>query len=519
MRTRSLRKRMRSRERGSYLVLAAFVVLMMMIASALGVDVSRKYRLEQVAQDVADAAALAAANYLPDEPAARAAAVRYIDQHTHGDYTASMNQSADIQIAVSADNRSGTVGVILYGSWDAMFMPLWLTSTATGEKEYMVSRYAIANMKRTVTQDSYFAPGTVNQAPGGPFALYLGDSDATTTSDWEGNNGWIVGSAHVNHPMDFTGSMGSELDSGDFESPFAITGTLTGAMTIPAPYVPPPAIYQDSLIADVRLDTNLPNAQAYYADGVVMPMIRPGPDGVYGDDSTTAMVNEAMDDIPIRMDDGSIVTAMYTAITGLWTVGTGNSNVTSAMNNGIGTGVDLYVNGDLSIGMPNSAGGGAQCYWKGSMRVSGKMTVTSNNSELRCVLDSEDVYGLDNAGLGVHTGWELPDGAVGLDNGGNMFNIYGLAQVEAAVLWTGNMSNPSSSDPGTTGNFDSVGNGFIKGALVAEDMDDANGGGVVSPGNNLKIYYDGTMTGGVPILNAAFNTPPRWGTPVVALIR
>lgn len=493
-------------QRGSYLVMAAFILVVLMIVGALAVDVARKYRLEQIAQDVADAAALAGAAQLPDEEAGRLAAMRYIQQFGTDSYVPS---PTDIQITVSPDNQSGTCGVIVYGAWDAIFMPMWLT----GDPQYGISRYAVAVSFRELTSETRYMPGDFSNAPTGPYALFVGDSNTAISSDVTGNSMQIIGGAHFNHAANFSSSNGSEILGGTLEAT-SLSGSVAGTMQVPTGYEEPPTIDRSKLVSDVTLDISQSNQAAYYQAGVEVELHRPGADGLYG----------TADDIPVRQNDGSAIKVTYQG-GNIWNLSLASHNVgVGATNNaGVGNGLDLSVVGDLNAEIPGSNAGGDQINWIGSIVCSGRFTNDNgsggNNSEIRAVTKANAAAGLDNAGIAVYSGYSNPGGLT-FDNGGNALNIYGLLSTDGTLLWTGNMSNPSSSSPtGGTGTapYDAVGNGFIKGAVVCRTFDTNQGGGV--QGNNVKIWYDGTLTQGPPITDALVVTPPRYSSPRITLIK
>ncbi len=482
-------------ERGSYLVLAAFIMVVLIVVAGLAVDISRKFTLEQKCQDVADAAAMAGAAFLPNDIRARVAAETYIQQAAGKWYEP---RDTDIQIVVDTAHASCTIGVLVKGTWDPVLMPDWLVGGAS----YGVARYAIAVMRWETTATTILGNGTFPNGPGGPYALFVGDTEAIT-SGTTGNNAWIDGSAHFNHAAQI---QWMDITNGTMEVPAGSTinaGKWTGSLDAAAGYEAPPQINAAALVYDVLLDQTNANQAAYYAAGVTKNLVRPGPDGSYG----------TGDDIPIKHANGTNVTAQWTGTK--WIVTTVNSQVRGSaggLNTGIGAGVDLKINGSVDFNIPNAAGN----YWEGSVQCSGKFFVNANNTELRCVLPAAAVSGQDNPGLGIYCGYGLPDNSLAFDNRENATNIYGVIYCEGTLRWDGNVSNPSSSNPASPpGTYTTVGNGFVQGSVYCDDMNLAAGGG--STGNNFKVFYDGVIAGGVPITNAPQSSPPRYSTPTVWL--
>src|SRR5262245_37031449 len=76
------------RERGSILIIVAVMALLLFALTAWAVDGSRVYAMASTVQATADAASLAAAKMLPDQAAAKAAAISYaaknMDPAVHG---------------------------------------------------------------------------------------------------------------------------------------------------------------------------------------------------------------------------------------------------------------------------------------------------------------------------------------------------------------------------------------------------------------------------------------------------
>lgn len=484
------RKQSNKSEQGSYLVLGAFVMVALLIVTSLGVDLSRKYRLEQQAQDVADAAAMAGAAMLPDQAAAKQAAVRYILQHSGPDYVGAMDQDEDIQVSVTANNLSGTVGVIVYGSWDPIFMPGWLS----GAENHGIGRYAIAVNKRQVT--GFDDPST-------GYAMFLGEPCASSMS---GNSFQIIGDAHINNEITFSTNNQSNiigtLEAGTSHGEENIT--ITGGTDEPTAQITMPTLDQINQLRwpryyDVRLDTTISNQSTYYSGAAVPIVVNPGGDGLYGtgDDQLLADVT-----------GNNSIMAQYTDADGdgipEWTMSTSNQSVTAANNSNIGTGVDVYIAGHASIELPNSNAGGSQSFWKGSFHSTHTMTiVNSNNSEVRATSLAEAVPGLDNHNLALASATSMPPGCnVTLSTNGNAVNAYGLVYTTGRLDWDGNMSNYNSGNEGTSGDFNTVGNGFIKGAIYAA--------AITNTKNNMKIYYDQIL---------ANQEPPRQSTPDVALVK
>ncbi len=476
-------------QRGNYLILGAFGLVILLMAAALAVDVSRKFSLEQKAQDVADAAALAGAQQLPNVALARLQCTTYIQSAAGSWY---VPPDTDITIFVSDDNRSGSVAVVVRGSWDPVLLPAWLF----GDENYDISRFAIAAMTLETSVKVTYENGTLDSPPSGPYALFIGDTDAGSSQFGEpgANQITIVGNAHFNHCADIGGQ--NHVDSqGVFEAQCleGDVAELEGQKDGSSPYAVPPILNAAAMVSDILLDISVGAQAAYYTLNTYKPLLAKNGSVVYMDDGSS----------PVEAKwDGS-----------QWTVRTGNKTVApnAGFNTGMGNGIDLEVAGDLVLELPNSAGK----FWQGSVRSTGKMSMGANNSEIRCVQKGDAVAGLDNAGLALHSGSGLPDNSLAFDNAGNAVNVYGVLYVEGSLLWTGNMS--AAGTIGTPGDYNATGNGFIKGMVYADDLSPANGGGL--GGNNLKIYYDAEMISGLEITNAVTRTPPKYSNPTVWLMR
>lgn len=487
-RTRTIHRR---RQEGSYLVLAAFVLVMLLLAALLGVDIARKYRLEQLAQDVADAAAVAGALALPDVPKSRTVVERYIQQVAGNWYQP--DTVNDIQIAVAPDNSSGTVGVLVKGMWTAQFMPRWLGNT---DSTYAISRYAIAVMK--MTWESETTAGPYKDGNFGDYALFLGDT--TLSSHFDGNGMWTIGSAHLNACADVSPPPAQypDIDSGTFEAQCFDNGGVDGATEVPTNYIEPPIVDPGQFVADVTLDKNDPAVTAYYT-GRAPLVLDNGPDGLYGTADDITHPNVDVEYFPAGNPDWKITTHPN------------NMNITGTDVGGvnIGNGLDINVVGDLDLEGPQGGGGPAtQKYWYGSFVVSGKFTNLTNNSEIRAVREDLAVDGKDNPGLAIHSGSALSENDVTFTDNGKALNVYGLLYTKGIAEWNGTMSNESSSDPGSSGGYDADGNGFVKGALYAHGLD--------VNGTNFKVWYDEGLIKGPDAENS--QSPLRPSLPRVALL-
>lgn len=513
----------RSDERGAaYLIMAAFITVLLIIVGALGVDIANKYRLEQMAQDVADHAAMAGAAHLPVEPMAREAAIKIIQGYAGIYYDP---ETTHIQVTVSADNSAGTVGVIVFGGWNAGMMPTWIT----GDPDYGISRYAIATMARTWTTDT--VPGDLDDAPGGNYALFLGNPACNSVMD--GGNNVIIGDAHVNGCANVNGpSNPSDPDfiAGEFEyDPLqpgcvpAYPGAIDLADGDPPPasdkYRAMPAVDTATFHADVTLDEGNAVQTAWYATAKDL-ILSYGGDGAPGGGDDVVHP-----DVDAQFTGGAwVLTSPNDIVNGSVAVPNEAADVT-AIN--IGAGLDISVIGALSLGMPGGSGCGGQCYWYGSVMSTKKMTLTGNNVEIRALTETgtldEDlasypaaVSGLDNEGFALLGGTKLSGCVDGFDNGGNAFDVYGLVYTPVNLVWSGTMSTYSAVDGmGVLGRYDisnpptSQANGFVKGSIIA--------GSITSTGNKLKVFYDASVADDIPITNA--NTPLRPGSPTVSLIR
>lgn len=504
----------------AYLIIAVFAVLILFIAGALGVDLVTKYRLEQMAQDVADHAAMAGAARLPDTSMARDAATKIIQGYATQFY---VPDTEHIQVSVSADNTAGTVGVIIYGAWDAAFMPKWIT----GDPTYGISRYAIATMAMTWTRDTM--AGDFENAPGGPVALFIGDP--TCAASVVGNNDVIYGTAHTNSCITVgDGVNDPTLVGGQFKYDQTLAACITlnlaaaGGGSSASTYQEMPEPDEANLATDVSIDEDNAAWTSYY-DATLYPGGFDGPELVIADD----------DGAPGNGSAGEIehpnikLKWMGAGADPEWKVVMDNANITGATVGGVdfGNALDLYIDGSASVSFPSGSGcAGEQCYFMGSVRSTEKLTTSRSNSEIRAITETgtvdEDgdafpaaVPGKDNADLAIYAGTEVSSCNIGFSNGGNTVNIYGLVFVPGRTTWTGNMnvSNapPAPGDPGEYDLSNAVPSiaGFIKGALYT--------GSVSSTGNNFKIYGDQSLVDDPPILNAV--TPLRPSSPTVALKR
>jgi Flp pilus assembly protein TadG len=471
---------MRNDERGSYLVLAAFILVALIITGALAVDISRKYQIEQKAQDVADAAAMAGAALLPDAARAESIAVVYIQQSAGSWY---IPDDSDIQIVVSANNRSGTVGVLVQAAWDPIIMPAWLI----GNEVYGVSRYAIAVMSWETTVTTYTSIDTFGNFPGGPWAIFVGDTSIASSTI--GNSIKIIGDAHFNDTLTLSthaqNSIEGTLDAVSFTGGGGIT-PVTG------PVLSKPGLPNERLYWDATLDENNAAQTAYYT--VASPY----------KNNARPLLDPFGTPVPN-------VTVAWDAGNSKWLVfADGGGNVTTAGNTAVwGNGFDLNIVGQADVALPNSSGGGAQLFWQGSIQTTKLITTTTNNGELRTVQPGQAVEGRDNPSLAFNAGTTLGPNTPAFDNGGNAINIYGVLYTEGRLVWTGNMNNYNAGNQGTEGAYDCVGNGFIKGSVVA--------GSLFSSGNNFKVYYDGPLTDDLPVVNPITPSLPQYSTPTVWL--
>ncbi|MGM0380966.1 MAG: Tad domain-containing protein [bacterium] len=126
-------------ERGSFLVLGIFFVVIFMMVGGLAVDVSRYLVLNQKLQQVADGGALAGARALnqytdedPDRSRAYSAVLSYLEEHFDEDYLDlyEMHSSENVD-GIEVKEISGgdddidqyRVGVVVYGSFQPYFFP------------------------------------------------------------------------------------------------------------------------------------------------------------------------------------------------------------------------------------------------------------------------------------------------------------------------------------------------------------------------------------------------------------
>lgn len=457
-------KQARTQEEGSYLVMGAFVLVALMITAGLAVDISRKYALEQRLQDVADAAAKAGALQLPDLSAARYACTTYIEQAvgTGGWYT---HADSDVKVYISADNKSGTCGVIVHGAWDPIIMPAWLV----GDNENHVARYAIALMAAT-SGDTGSYP-TIPPTGLGELTLIVGDTDVSCGTDLEadlpGNNITIVGGTQINHTFDLTGATGEvdfeEIDvSGSMINIAAAEGgqsshgtVTTDVDPITIPDIPNPTV-------DCTLDISDPTVLARYpVANTDYPLLE--------DDGT-----------PVLADNGSPVTIRRDATGETWSItGPANRRITST-GNSFGNGFDLKVVGNLELAT-GTIDGIDGCIW-----TTGDLYLTAgNNSDYNATSD--------NPGVVM---WVQGDMRVDCNNSGE--SIYGLVKVDGNFSMTGNGSNNTT---------------LIRGALWAGTIDADCGGGIT--GQNFGITGDADVLDDVQIIDPTYN--PLRSTPTVWL--
>jgi Flp pilus assembly protein TadG len=469
----------RTDEAGSYLVLAAFILVALMLTGALAVDISRKYQIEQKAQDVADAAAMAGAALLPDAARAESIAVVYIQQAAGAWY---IPQDSDIQIVVSTDNRAGTVGVLVRAAWDPIIMPAWLIGAPT----YGVSRYAIAVMSWETSVTTYVSEDTFGNFPNGPWAIFVGDTSIASSTI--GNSIKIIGNAHFNDTLTLSTHAQNSIE-GTLD---AVAFTGGGGITpVTGPILPKPAISSE-LYWDATLDENNAAQKAYYT---VPSPYRNNARQLLDPDGTP------VPGVFVAWDPGNNKWLVYADYGG---------NITTAGNTAEwGNGFDLNIVGQADLALPNAAGGGSQLYWQGSIQSTKLVTVTTNNAELRTVQPGSGVEGRDNPSLAFNAGTTLGPNTPAFDNGGNAINVYGVLYTEGRLVWTGNMNNYNAGAQGSAGNYDAVGNGFIKGSVVA--------GSLFSSGNNFKVYYDGALSQDLPVINPIKPSLPQYSTPTVWL--
>lgn len=468
---------------GSYLVLGEFMLIALLMTGGLAVDIARKYQLEQRAQDVADAAAKAGALMLPDEAAARMAATAYIQQSAGQWY---IPRDSDILIVISADNRTGTCGVIVRGAWDLIVMPSWLV----GDNTYEVARHAVALMVSTGGASP--KNPTLPQGGFGQFTLIVGDTIPPVGStcgsleaDIPGNNFTMIdGGTQINHIFDLSGAGGQvRFDDVNAVGTIVNQGAIdhSGTVTTPAAVVEIPEIPDPN--TDCILDITNPTVAARYPEDVITDL----------HDDTGNIVTT---------DEGYPVQVLYNGLDAYghqqWKiVGPANQTI-SGTNNSFGAGFDLKVVGDLQIAACNADGslqGQGQatidgihgCVW-----TTGSLQIRSNNSDY--------VATADNPGVVIYTGLPGNVNAPSFWIEANMSqqSIIGLVKVQGTFLMTGNGSNNVP---------------LIKGALWTGRMDRDCGGGIL--GNNFGIEANGDVLSLVAIIDSE-NTPMR-STPMVWL--
>ena len=474
----------------AYLIMAAFITTVLIIVAALGVDIAQKYRLEQLAQDVADHAAMAGASALPSEPMARDMATKVIMNHASTSY---VPDSDDIQVAVSADISHGTVGVIVYGSWDATFMPMWIT----GDPNYGISRYAIATANWTSGVDS--SSLTIDGKGFGDLALFIGDTPgaagqpacgAEKEALVNGNNFSVTGNTQINHDLLVNGTA-------DFNGAVSISGSnnstdpgvdFNAGVTTGAPVREMPQLDESQFNMDVFLDWTNADVAAQYPVGVEVALVAAGPDGDLG----------TGDDIPILAANNACnaqeaVIVKYNGLDGfghqLWDLKSGNNKrINSACFNTAGTlgaGFDLRVNGDVTMTELDG--------WDGFVWTDGSLTLAgSMNADFKGTTD--------NPGMVIYTG---PPGDPTKESflvNANLSqeSFVGLIYVDGNVKFDGNGSNNENT---------------INGGLWARRMDADCAGGL--NGNNWGITGNSGLIGDVLVLG----TPDAaiQGSPDVAL--
>lgn len=462
------------KQKGSYLVLGAFVMTTLILTAGLGVDIARKFHLEQRAQDVADAASIAGARMLPNVAVARSTVVRYIQQAAGTGY---VPWDSDVQIVVDTRQNNGTVGVLVTGAWDPIIMPAWLL----GDPTYGVARYAIADMNWETTRVTVNFTDTFGRTPPSNFAIFVGDT--LTSSALSGNSIFLNGKSHFNSSVTFS-NHGQNISTDSITAASHTGGGGLATKLEAGVYTSPPVLDRASLVWDVTLDQNDAAQRAYYS--VARPLL-----GANG---------QPVANVTCRWDGAQ------------WVI-TASNNVTSALSGQTanwGVGVDVNIIGMASVHLPQGTSGGNQNFWLGSMQSTGRMLITSNNSEIRSVRP-QDATLRDNPGLALSPGYTLAANQIALDNGGNALNVYGLVHTSGRVQWTGNMNNYNAGFEGTPGNYDAVGNGFIKGSVIC--------GSLNSEGNNFKVYYDAGWSGVPPRIREPIQSPDRFSTPTVWLRR
>ncbi len=262
---------------------------------------------------------------------------------------------------------------------------------------------------------------------------------------------------------------------------------VCGIATVVSPWEEIPVLDQSKLVWDVVLNENDAAQKAYYSTAKPLLALN----GVAVPNTTCEW-----DGTKWVIESTGFVTSDIAGQTANW-----------------GAGIDLNIVGEAEMALPNGSGSNSgltgQNYWLGSVQSTKKLEMTSNNCEIRTVNKAIAVPGLDNVGLAINPGTTLGPNEIGFDNGGNALNVYGLLYTLSNVLWTGNMNNYNAGNEGTAGAYNAVGNGFIKGSMVA--------GSLTSTGNNFKVYYDGDLAGPAPIANALSASPEQYSTPTVWL--
>ncbi len=484
----------RKRQRGSYLVLAAFVLVVLMLASGLAVDVSRKFSLEQNCQDIADAAAMAGANMLPDAARARLACSTYIQTFmsaANGQYVLETNA---IQIRVDTATRSCTIGVIISGTWDPVLMPTWLL----GDERYQTSRYSIAVMAWDTIGGGTIG-ATIDDRGLDTMAFFIGDTYSVANNpqcgggyeaDISGQNFSVHGASQINHDLNVNGA------NAEFDGQVNVVGTSTApgatfspAVTTSAPIVAMPKLDESKMNVDINLDINDPDVAAYFPLNVAKSLVAGGTDGrigVGGDDITIKASNSAC-------NNQTDVTVTYTGTVAghqQWSISTGNNlRINSAcFASGLGNGLDLKVNGDVV--MTSGDGMDGFIWTTGSLELQGTMNADFNMTQ-------------DNPGLCVYTGPPADPTLPSFLCSANLSqqSFIGLLYIDGNCKFNGNGSN----------NEDT-----ILGGLWAKRIDDDCSAGLF--GNNWGITGDPSKIGDIPLVPLS-SEPVRNAAPNVWLAR
>lgn len=462
-----------SNEKGSYLVLGAFVLVALLIVAGLAVDVSRKYQLEQRAQDVADAAAQAGAQFVLNAGAAETAAISYVQQAAGSWY---MPRETDVWVqtntVLATSTSYCTVGVMVRGTWDPIIMPAWLF----GDPEMQITRYAIAI--GSVTGGTAAGSLTAGDLGIGDVAFFIGDTapgggnpscGGSYIAQISGNNIDVTGKVQINQNLNYNGS--DFVTIGQVNVAGSITGdpanvTATGGIVQGAPVVELPKIDESKLKVDVVLDINIPGAMAYYGGGADVPLKGAGTNGVFGD----------ADDSFVYADNGAAVTAKYAGTDGfghqLWEInGPNNRRITAAANPGFGEGVDIKVVGDLQYKALDGQ--------EGLLWTTGALAISQNNADYNATAD--------NPGLVLYSGepGDPTKESLLVNSNYSQESFYGLVYANGNAKLNGNASNNTHT---------------IVGGLWAKRLDQDCAGAI--NGNNWGILGDITLLRDIPILGA-----------------